>query len=118
MFIGINDCLSAKFDIKESITAYEKLIYICAHNFTTETISICTLLTLGAFRKESNVSVNKFNKQLFNLISKLKELSHTKLNLIDFNVGFQNILDYIHTDGLIHLKTALRLLYSLFATTG
>ena len=95
ILIGINDCLSTDFDIIEPITAYEKFVYTRAHKFTPEKISICTLLQLGAFRHESNVSVNKFNKQLCSLVSKVEDLYHTKLNLIDLNVRFQNNLYFL-----------------------
>ena len=70
----MNDCLSVGFDTKESVTAYKKLIYTCAHKFAPKTLSICNLLSLDAFRKESNVSFNKFNKQLCIIVSKVKDI--------------------------------------------
>ena len=102
---GVNDCLSANFDHEESITAYETLIHTGAHKCSPETIPICTPLPLGDFRNESNVTVNKFNSQLCSLVSKVGDLFHTKVNLIDLKAEFQNYHDYIYTDGL---KTLLR----------
>ena len=49
--IGINDCLSNDFDAKEAVSSLEKLIYLVYHKFSPETISLCTVTPLGAFRK-------------------------------------------------------------------
>ena len=104
ILIKINACLSTDFEIKKINYNMRKYIYIyiytSAQKLTRDTISICTPLPLGAFRKDGNVSsVNELNMQLCCLKSKAKHLALTKINLIDLNAEFQNKLDYIYTDG-------------------
>ena len=70
--------------------------------------SICTLLPLDAIRKESNVSLSKFNKQQCSLVSKKKDLSLTKPNLIDLNAEFWKNHDYIYTDCLHHSENVVK----------
>ena len=55
--IGVNDCLSSDFDAKEAVSSLEKLIYLINHKFSPETISLCTVTPLGAFRKDFNLSL-------------------------------------------------------------
>ena len=82
----MSDCLSVGFDTKESVTAYKKLIYRCALKFARKTLSICNLLPLDAFRKESNVSVIKFIKQLSIIVSKVKDIPTQNLSRFIWSV--------------------------------
>ena len=72
---------------------------MCSQIQTRDNINLNSI-TVCAFRNESNISVNKFNKLLFSLVPKVKDLSHSKLNLIDLNAQFRNNYDYVHSDGL------------------
>ena len=69
--IGISDCLSNDFDAKEAVSSLEKLIYLVNNKFSPETISLCTVTPLGAFRKDFNPNVQKLNKQILNLVRNL-----------------------------------------------
>ena len=81
--IGINDCLSNDFDAKEAVSSLEKLIYLVNHKFSPETISLCTVTPLGAFRKNFNPNVQKLNKQILNLVRNVKDLGEVKLDILD-----------------------------------
>ena len=83
--IGINDCLSSNFDAKEAVNSLEKLIYLVNRKFSPETISLCTITPLGAFRNYFNPNVQKLNKQILNLVRKLKDLGEVKLDILDIN---------------------------------
>ena len=84
------------------------IIQVLTHKLTPMIISVCISVPLGAFRKESNVIVKEINKQLCSLVSKVKDLSHTKNNLIDFKAEFQNNHDSIYTDGIYISKNGVK----------
>ena len=101
--IGINDCLSNDFDAKEAVSSLEKLIYLVNHKFPPETISLCTVTPLGAFRKDFNPNVQKLNKQTFNLVRVVKDLGEVKLDILEINKNFSQNTDALSSDGL-HLS--------------
>ena len=86
--IGINDCLSNDFDAKEAVSSLEKLIYLVNHKFSPETISLCTVTPLGAFRKDFNSNLRKLNKQILNLVRNVKDLGEVKMDILDINQKF------------------------------
>ena len=98
--IGINDCLSSDFDAKEAVSSLEKLIYLINHKFSPETISLCTVTPLGAFRKDFNPNVQKLNKQILNLVRNVKDLGEVKLDILDINKNFSQNTDALSSDGL------------------
>ena len=98
--IGINDCLSNDFDAKEAVSSLEKLIYLVNHKFSPETISLCTVTPLGAFRKDFNPNVQKLNKQILNLVRNVKDLGEVKLYISDINKNFSQNTDALSSDGL------------------
>ena len=98
--IGINDCLSNDFDAKEAVSSLEKLIYLVNQKFSPETISLCTVTPLGAFRKNFNPNVQKLNKQIFNLTRNVKDLGEVKLDILDINKNFSQNTDALSSDGL------------------
>ena len=79
--IGINDCLSNDFDAKEAVSSLEKLSYLVNHKFSPETISLCTVTPLGAFRKDFNPNV-------------------VNLDILDINKIFSQNTDALSSDGL------------------
>ena len=98
--IGINDCLSSDFDAKEAVSSLENLIYLINHKFSPETISLSTVTPLGAFRKDFNPNVQKLNKQILNLVRKVKDLGEVKLDILDINKNFSQNTDALSSDGL------------------
>ena len=78
--IGINDCLS--------------------NDFSPETISLCTVTPLGAFRKDFIPNVQKLNKQILNLVRNVKDLGEVKLDILDINKNFSQNTDALSSDGL------------------
>ena len=98
--IGINDCLSNDFDAKEAVSSLEKLIYLVNHKFSPETISLCTVTPLGAFRNDFNPNVQKLNKQILNLVRNVKDLGEVKLDILDINKNFSQNTDALSSDGL------------------
>ena len=98
--IGINDCLSNYFDAKEAVSSLEKLIYLVNHEFSPETISLCTVTPLGAFRKDFNPNVQTLNKQILNLVRNVKDLGEVNLDILDINKNFSQNTDALSSDGL------------------
>ena len=98
--IGINDCLSNDFDAKKAVSSLEKLIYLVNHKFSPETISLCTVTPLGAFRKDFNPNVRKLNKQILNLVRNVQDLGEVKLDILDINKNFSQNTDALSSDGL------------------
>ena len=110
--IGINDCLSNDFDAKvfNKITLLgdyninyldsKEIEPLVNHKFSPETISLCTVTPLGAFRKDFNPNVQKLNKLIFNLVRNVKDLGEVKVDILDLNKNFSQNTDALSSDGL------------------
>ena len=112
--IGINDCLSNDFDAKEAVSSLEKVIYLVNHKFSPETISLCNVTPLGAFRKDFNPNVQKLNKQILNLVRNVKDLGEVKLDILDINKNFSQNTDALSSDGLYPSDGGVEILVQSF----
>ena len=100
IFIGVNDCLSDNFDVKEVAGHYEKLIYTVSHKFSPENINLCTITPLGAFRKDLNSNVTKMNNKIKSFATGIKDLTNVKLTITDIYQIFTQNSGLLSTDGL------------------
>ena len=100
IFIGVNDCMSESFDVKEVAGYYEKLIYTVSHKFSPEIINLCTITPLGAFRKDLNSNVTKMNTKIKSFTTSIKDLTNTKLTVTDIYHVFNQNNGYLSSDGL------------------
>ena len=100
--IGINDILdSDNYVQKNVISVIEKIILHSIHKFQPQNLGVANLTPLGAFHKDNNKLVTKFNDALKQMISKLSDIPDSvKVEVIDMNSAITKVYQGLHTDGI------------------